>query len=112
MHRQKKDGTPVSRKHATKAVAEIRYYQKHSDCVNFPLVTFDRFVKGVASNLSVAGESPQVRRFGKSAFDLLQHQCEAYLVDLVSAAQKIAIHSKREMVTGKDLQLVCNIRGV
>jgi len=88
----------------TVALREIRRHQKNSDCLAIPKLNFSRLIREAAQDFS------EDIRFQEGVFDLLQLSAEDYLIELCTAANLVAIHSGRETIFGKDLQLVRAIR--
>ena len=88
----------------TKALQEIRRYQKSTDLLISKL-PFQRLVKEIGQNYK------QDLRFQSSAIMFLQEASEAYLVGLFEDMNLCAIHAGRVTVKPKDLQLARAIRG-
>ena len=89
----------------TVAMREIRRHQKNSDCLAFPKLNFQRLVREIAQDYK------DDLRFSEGVIDLLQLAAEDYLITLCDFANRCAIHSKRETIFPKDIQLVRIIRG-
>jgi len=62
-----------------KAIREIKYYQKHSDMLNIPRLSFCRLVRELAQNKSL-----HVERFTAEALFCLQHVTESYISDYLA----------------------------
>ena len=91
-------------KKGTRALKEIRLYQKQWDCLHIPRTVFSRLVREIALNYKTD------LRFTKRALLVLQYALERYLVELLAAAQLEAIHAKRIGVMPKDIQLARTMR--
>ena len=88
----------------TKALQEIRWYQKRTHLLIRKL-PFQRLVREIAQDFK------QDLRFQASSMEVLQVAAEAYLVGLFEDTNLCAIHAKRVTVMPKDLQLARRIRG-
>ncbi|XP_060069734.1 uncharacterized protein LOC132549783 [Ylistrum balloti] len=90
----------------TKALMEIRQYQKSSDLLLRKL-PFSRVVREIVQN-----KHPGVQlRWEATAIMALQEAAEAYLVHLFEDANLCAIHAKRVTLMPKDIWLARKIRG-
>lgn len=89
----------------TKALQEIRRYQRSTDLI-LPKSTFLRFVRKIAHDQ--LGKS---YRFQTSAILALQEGAEAYLVEVLEDTQRCALHAGREGIKNKDLSLAMCLRG-
>ena len=92
----------------TRALKEIRKYQKSSDLL-IPSLPFSRLIREVAQ--SVLGSSMPDIRFQSSAILALQEASEAYLVTLFEDTVLCAIHARRVTIMPRDMQLARRIRG-
>ncbi|XP_023268395.1 histone H3.3-like [Seriola lalandi dorsalis] len=90
----------------TKALMEIRKYQKSSDLL-LRKGPFSRLVREVCHSFS-----REALRWQVYALLALQEAAEAFLVMLFSDANLCAIHAKRVTVFPRDIQLARRIRGV
>ena len=88
----------------TRALMEIRKYQKRTDLLIRKL-PFQRLVREVAQDFKTD------LRFQGSAVLALQESAEAYLVGLFEDTNLCAIHAKRITIMPKDIQLARRIRG-
>ncbi len=88
----------------TKALMEIRKYQKSTDLLIRKL-PFQRLVREVADNFK------SDLRFQSAAILALQEAAEAYLVALFEDTNLLALHAKRVTIMPKDMQLAIRIRG-
>ena len=86
------------------ALCEIRYYQKSSGLLIRKL-PFQRLVREITQGFK------SDLRFQSAAILCLQEVAEAYLVRLFEDTNLCAIHTKRVMITPKDLQLARHICG-
>lgn len=91
----------------TKALREIRLYQRTSDLLIRKL-PFARLVKEVAENYIGMNYG---LRWQSNAILALQEACEAYLIHLLEDTNLCAIHAKRVTIMQKDIQLARRIRG-
>jgi len=107
-------GTPGSTrkprryKPGTKALMEIRKYQKSTNLL-IPRLPFSRLVREVA--YEVCGASLPDVRFQSSAIQALQEAAEMYLCILMEDSNLCAIHAKRVTLMNKDMRLARRIRG-
>ncbi|XP_065821714.1 histone H3-like centromeric protein A [Labrus bergylta] len=90
----------------TKALMEIRRYQKSTDLL-LRKAPFSRLVHEVCQSYS-----RDALRWQVYALLALQEAAEAFLVMLFSDANLCAIHAKRVTVFPRDIQLARRIRGV
>lgn len=91
-------------KRGMKALREIRWHQRHSDCLNIPMESFNKLVREIAQDFL------NDLRFSANAFLLLQYATENYMVDLMNDSQLCAIHAGRIGIMPKDIQLTRRIR--
>jgi len=89
----------------TQSVREIKYYQKHSDCLILPQSVFKRLIKEIAEDYRDGGA-----RVSKEAALALQVACEDYLVGLLQDAVQTAVLRKSMTIEPKDIQAVRRIR--
>jgi len=101
----------------TKALREIRKYQKSTDLLIRKL-PFSRLVREIALDYTGAahlgltvGGAQEALRFQSHAIQALQEAAEAYLVHLFEDTNLLAIHAKRVTIMQKDIQLARRIRG-
>ncbi len=90
---------------ATPALQSIRYYQMQYGCLSIPPAAFQKLAKEILHDYG--GEVRD--RFTKGALTLLQYGMESYLVKILQDANAIALHSSRQAVQPKDLQLARRI---
>ena len=88
----------------TKALREIRKYQKSTDLL-IKKLPFQRLVKEIAQGIS------SDLRFQSLALGALQEAAEAYLIQIFESANMCAIHAKRVTIQPKDIHLAQRIRG-
>ncbi|CCH44402.1 Histone H3.1 [Wickerhamomyces ciferrii] len=94
-------------KPGTKALKEIRKFQKSTDLLIAKL-PFARVVREVA--MSYIGEDVALR-WQSVAILALQEAAEAFLVSLFEDTNLLALHAKRVTIMQKDIQLARRIRG-
>jgi len=92
----------------TKALREIRKYQRSSDLL-IPAMPFSRLIREIVQ--SVLGYNTPELRFQSAALMALQEAAEAYLVTLFEDTVLCAIHAKRVTIMPRDMQLARRIRG-
>lgn len=92
-------------KPGTKAIREIKFYQKQSDCVYFAKASFERLVKEVTQDFVVD------YKWSADAVALSQLITEEYIVNLFERANLCAIHAKRQSLKPMDIQLVRRLTG-
>ena len=92
---------PHRYKPGTVALREIRRYQKKIDLL-IPKAPFSRLVKEIMTDVCSRSDF----RIRKTAMEALQEASEAYIVEALDDANKIAIHSKRVTIFPKDVQIV------
>ena len=90
----------------TKALREIRRYQKSTDFL-LRRLPFQRYVREIAEDCAVEGGI----RFTASALTALQEASETYLVGVFEDTNLAAIHAGRVTVFEKDMQLSLRLRG-
>lgn len=93
-------------KPGTKALMEIRHYQKTCDLL-IQRLPFARLVKEITAQYSDV-----VTRWTAEALTALQEATEDYMVHLFEDTNLCAIHAKRVTIMPKDLQLARRLRGV
>ncbi|CAM6016144.1 unnamed protein product [Sphagnum balticum] len=93
-------------KPGTKALKEIRFYQKTCDLL-IRRLPFARLVKEITAQYSDV-----VTRWTAEALTALQEATEDYMVHLFEDTNLCAIHAKRVTIMPKDLQLARRLRGV
>ncbi|KAL5488111.1 CSE4 [Sanghuangporus weigelae] len=96
----------------TKALREIRKYQKSTDLLLRKL-PFARLVREIALDMTTdyVDYSSVGLRWQSSAILALQEATEAYLIHLFEDANLCAIHAKRVTIMQRDIQLARRIRG-
>ncbi|KAM0124136.1 hypothetical protein ACHAO1_011125 [Botrytis cinerea] len=89
---------PKSRrcKRGTKALREIRRYQKSTELL-IQKLPFKRLVKEIAQNFH-----PEGMRWKKEAVEAIQESAEAFLTAHFELLLKCAFHAERVTVTAKD----------
>ena len=100
----KKGQRPYKKKPGTKALQEIRKYQKSTKNL-IPLRPFAELVREMIQNIQFD------LRVQRIAIDALHEAAESYLVGLFEDTQLCAIHAKRVTITPQDMQLVRRLRG-
>ena len=93
---------PYRKKPGTKALQEIRKYQKGTELL-IGKVPLQRVIREIAHSFRVD------TRFQSSAVIALQEAAEAFLVGLFEDANLCAIHAKRVTVMPKDFQLAIRL---
>ena len=91
----------------TKALREIRQYQKSSDFL-IRMFPFSRLVREIS--LDFVGPSYGLR-WQSNAILALQEALESFLIHLLEDTNLCAIHAKRVTIMQKDIQLARRIRG-
>ena len=91
----------------TKALMEIRRYQKATDLL-IPKLPFSRLVREIATSIIPRGKDI---RYQSSALMALQEAAEAYLVQLMEDTVLCAIHAKRVTILPRDMRLARRILG-
>ncbi|XP_024369047.1 histone H3-like centromeric protein CENH3 [Physcomitrium patens] len=89
----------------TKALQEIRHYQKTCDLL-IPRLPFARYVKEITMMYA-----SDVSRWTAEALTALQEATEDYMCHLFEDTNLCAIHAKRVTIMPKDLQLARRLRG-
>lgn len=102
-------GSSSKRRHrpGTKALQEIRQYQKSTDLL-IPRTPFARLVREITERLWPTG---QQCRYTIQALLSLQTSAEAYIVGLFEDSVLCAIHARRITVQVKDVHLARRLRG-
>ena len=88
----------IKLKPGTKALADIRRYQKYSGCFHIAKIPFSRLVREVAQDLK------DDLRFQEQTFVALQAVTEDHVVQLFYAANMIAINEGQTTVANKHIQ--------
>ncbi|CAA7259850.1 unnamed protein product [Cyclocybe aegerita] len=96
----------------TKALREIRKYQKSTDLL-LQKLPFSRIVREITQEMTTDTNANLGvdLRWQSSALLALQEATEAYLVHLFEDANLCAIHAKRVTLMTRDIQLARRIRG-
>ena len=89
----------------TEALRQIKFYQKHSDCLVLARAPFKRLIKAIA--LEFVDEV----RVGTEATLAIQVAVEDYLVKLLRDTVLAAVARKSQTIEPKDIQLARRIRG-
>jgi histone H3/H4 len=91
------------RRAATNAIREIKNEQKRTNHI-IPVAPFNRLVQEIAQ------KHRSGLRFKSRAYDAFHVAAEDYLIKCFSDANTCAIHSRRETVQPKDLQLSLSLQ--
>lgn len=83
----------------TDALRRIKFYQAQHDCVQISRKAFDRLTREVAQDYRTD------LTFSANAVGVLQMAIEAYVVNMLAAANLAAIHADRKTVMPKDVTL-------
>jgi histone H3 len=98
--------TDKKRKKGTRALSEIRFYQKtYADCLHLAKSGFERLVKEIGQDFKTDV------RWEAKAILALQYAAEAYIVGIFDDANMAAIHARRLGILPVDIQLIRRIRG-
>ena len=89
----------------TKALREIRQYQKSTDLL-LSKIPFQRLVREITGVMFKTQY-----RYTKDAMLALQEAAEAHLIKLFEDTNLLAIHAERVTIKPKDMQLARRIRG-
>lgn len=100
----KNSGKPYRYRPGTKALIDIRKYQKSTERLLRKL-PFQRLVREIAERMK------SDLKFQASALLAIQEASEAYLVGLFEDTNLCAIHARRVTIMPKDIQLARRIRG-
>lgn len=101
----KKPRKPRRLKPGTRALKEIKKYQKGNSLI-IPKAPFQRLVRELTQKLFVDKEY----RYQKPAMDAIQEACEAYVIGILEDCQLAAVHSKRITIKPKDIVLSSRMR--
>ena len=93
----------------TKALREIRKYQKSTDPL-IPYAPFCRLTREIMSDVS-SSQSQGGLRLQQQGAHALREGTESYIVSLFEDSNLCAIHGKRITIQTKDIQLARRIRG-
>ena len=109
---KRENRTPHKFRPGTKALREIKQYQKSTDLLirKLPFLRLYREILGDERPEEWKDKGIQARVTGASAL-ALQEASEAYLVGLFEDTNVCAIHAKRVTIMPKDIQLARRIRG-
>mmetsp|Transcript_62208 Transcript_62208/g.196869 ORF Transcript_62208/g.196869 Transcript_62208/m.196869 type:complete len:161 (+) Transcript_62208:1074-1556(+) len=92
-------------KQGTKALREIRRYQKTSELL-IPRAPFQRLIREILTR----GPATDLR-VTKAAAEALQEAVEAHMVELLDDSNLCAIHARRVTIMPKDMRLAIRLRG-
>jgi histone H2A len=84
----------------------IRRHQKQSDCVNIPAASFGRLAREISQDFTTDV------KFSKDAMIALQFGLESHIGDIMENANLMAMHSGRQRVMPKDIQLARRSMGL
>lgn len=87
----------------TDAIRRIKHYQSQHDCVQISRKAFDRLTREVAQDYK------EEATFSANAVGVLQMAIEAYVINLLAAANLAAIHADRKTVMPKDVLLALSL---
>lgn len=107
--KKKEEGDHENKTHrrthpGTRALREIRHYQKDSNCFQFSQAGFQRLVREMAQDFKTD------LRFSPDAFSIIQMATESYIVGVFEDANLSALTAKRQTIQPKDIQLARRIR--
>eukprot|EP00386_Alphamonas_edax_P008681 GDKI01028278.1.p1 GENE.GDKI01028278.1~~GDKI01028278.1.p1 ORF type:complete len:167 (-),score=26.10 GDKI01028278.1:30-530(-) len=97
---------PYRHRPGTKALQEIRRFQKTTDLL-IPKLPFSRLVKEIQNE-----NAPESYRWTAEALLCLQTAAETYLTELMSDAQLCSFHAKRVTLMIQDIRLARRLRGM
>lgn len=106
-NRSRKQSTPRRVKPGTRALREIKLYQRSTHLL-IRKAPFARLVRELLVTRHPAGLE---FRWQQAAIECLQEASEAYLVCLLSDAYLCSIHAKRVTLMPRDIQLIRRLRG-
>lgn len=87
------------------ALASIRHYQKQHDCFQISVKPFRRLVHEISYKYKTD------LKFTSDAYGIIQTSVEKYIIELLENANLVALHSGRQTILPKDLNLVLQIVG-
>lgn len=87
----------------SKALKQIRTYQKATQCVMIPAASFKRLVREVTQDVD-----PDMK-FSKDAFNAIQTATESHIVKILENANISTIHAGRVRLTPKDIKVARQI---
>uniref|UniRef100_A0A1B6DMA7 Core Histone H2A/H2B/H3 domain-containing protein n=1 Tax=Clastoptera arizonana TaxID=38151 RepID=A0A1B6DMA7_9HEMI len=108
MENDSKTMKTIRKRPGTRALMEIRKYQKTTDFL-IPRLPFCRVVKEIISDLTPSGKEPF--RIQSMALTALQEMTELYFVHFLEDSMLCSIHARRVTLQPKDIQLARRIRG-
>lgn len=85
---------------------KVAFYQKQSACVHFSRDGFERLIRSALGDY----EYPDLQ-LSKDAIGILHLTIEAYLVRVMSAANRLVVHAERKTLMSKDIAVALNIGG-
>ena len=106
-HRSRKQATPRRARPGTRALREIKLYQRSTHLL-IRKAPFARLVRELLVTRHPAGLE---FRWQQAAIECLQEATEAFLVCLLSDAYLCSIHAKRVTLMPRDIQLIRRLRG-
>lgn len=88
----------------TVAMKEIRKYQKFGNCLIFPKHPFERFTRSIIEDYN------KDIKISKKVFIVLQYYIEQFLINLLSHANLLAIHSGHVKLLPTDIDFIKTIK--
>jgi len=88
----------------TVSIKEIRKYQKSSNCLIFPKHPFERFTRSIIEDYN------KDIKISKKVFIVLQYYIEQFLLNLLSHANLLAIHSGHVKLLPTDIDFIKTIK--
>jgi len=101
---RQKPRKPYRFRPGTKALAEIRKYQRRTDMI-IPKVAFGRVCREICNTID------PTLRMQSMTISALQEAAEAYVVNLMEDSNLCCLHRKCVTITRRDMQLARRIRG-
>jgi len=102
------NGVLPTRKHrfhaGTRALREIRWYQKNSDLTVIPKITISNIVKTM-----IHQNSDGKVRCKKSTYPIIQNAVESFLVERFQAANLLCVYRNRQTPNQKDMQVAAHL---
>jgi histone H2A len=98
-------GGPRKLRPGTKALREVRKYQKMGGCLLFAKEPFGRLIREVAQDYDAE------LKFTAKSLELIQLYVEAYLVKVMANANELVVYGGKQTISPKEIDLARHLMG-
>lgn len=106
----KTDNSETTKTHrfkpGTVAIRDIKYQQKNSDSFAIPKANFRFMIRELGK------ETHESIRYSSDFMNIFQSVIEMFIINLIKAANHVAIHNKRQTIFETDFEVVIKIRQI